>query len=106
MRLRGLLAMGFAGGLVPSPSAIVVLLGAAALGRTWFGVLLVLGYGAGMAATLCGIGLALARWRDRVERHSAGRLVGLMRRLAPPVTAGIIVVVGVGLAVRATALLV
>src|SRR5262245_31433051 len=37
--------MGFAGGLVPSPSALVVLLGAIALGRTWFGVLLVVAYG-------------------------------------------------------------
>jgi len=44
--------MGIAGGLVPSPSALVVLLGAIALGRTWFGVVLVLGYGVGMAATL------------------------------------------------------
>ncbi|MFJ7063773.1 nickel transporter, partial [Streptomyces microflavus] len=48
----GLIGMGIAGGLVPSPSALVVLLGAVALGRTAFGVLLVIGYGLGMAATL------------------------------------------------------
>jgi nickel/cobalt exporter len=34
----GLVGMGVAGGLVPSPSALVVLLGAIGLGRTWFGV--------------------------------------------------------------------
>ncbi|MGW1092067.1 nickel/cobalt transporter [Streptomyces sp. NPDC002596] len=105
LRLRGLVAMGFANGLLPSPSAIVVLLGAAALGRTWFGVLLVVGYGVGMAAVLCGIGLALARWRDSVERRTTGHLVWMLRRIAPPATAGLIVVVGLGLAVRAAALL-
>ena len=49
---RSLVAMGFAGGMVPAPSALVVLLGAIALGRTWFGVVLVVAYGLGMAATL------------------------------------------------------
>ena len=49
--------MGLAGGLVPSPSALVVLIGAIALHRAWFGVVLVVFYGAGMAVTLVGIGL-------------------------------------------------
>src|SRR5205823_6162900 len=60
---RALAAMGFAGGLVPSPSAVVVLLGAIALGRAWLGVALVVAYGAGMALTLCGAGLLLTRAR-------------------------------------------
>ena len=51
--------MGVAGGLVPSPSALVVLLGAIALGRTWFGITLVLCYGIGMAATLTAAGILL-----------------------------------------------
>ncbi|MGH4022502.1 MAG: hypothetical protein ACRDT0_25340, partial [Pseudonocardiaceae bacterium] len=51
-----LLGMGVAAGLVPSPSAMLVLLAAIGLGRTWFGVLLVLGYGIGMAATLTAVG--------------------------------------------------
>ena len=62
-----MLAMGFAGGLTPCPSAVVVLLGAAAVGRAWFGVLLVVAYGAGMAATLTGVGMALAKFSDRVQ---------------------------------------
>ena len=60
MGWRSLVAMGFAGGLVPSPSALVVLLGAIALHRAWFGLILVIAYGVGMAATLTGAGLALA----------------------------------------------
>ncbi|HEU4911935.1 MAG TPA: nickel transporter, partial [Actinomycetes bacterium] len=49
---RGLVAIGLAGGLLPSPSAVLVFLGALALGHPWFGVLLVVAFGLGMAATL------------------------------------------------------
>ncbi len=98
---RGLLAIGFAGGLVPSPSALVVLLGAVALGRTWYGVLLVLGYGIGMAAALVGVGVLLARGRRLLERHARRpQLRRAMSRL-PLVTAALIVVVGLGLTVQA-----
>jgi high-affinity nickel-transport protein len=53
--------MGVAGGLVPSPSALVVLLGAIGLGHTAFGVLLVAAYGVGMAGGLTAAGLLLIR---------------------------------------------
>src|SRR5215468_4324205 len=60
-----IVGMGVAGGLVPSPSALVILLGAIGLGRTAFGILLVLGYGLGMAATLTAAGFALVLLRRR-----------------------------------------
>jgi nickel/cobalt transporter (NicO) family protein len=96
--------MGVAGGLVPSPSALVVLLGAVALGRTWFGVLLVLTYGLGMAATLTAAGLLLvrlsSRWGGRLAaRVGSGRLVAA----APAMTASLVLVVGLGLAARSLA---
>ncbi|MFC3689193.1 hypothetical protein [Aquipuribacter hungaricus] len=58
-----------------SPSALVVLLGAIALGRTVFGVLLVLAYGLGMAGVLTALGLLLVHGRARLERlaPAAGR---------------------------------
>jgi nickel/cobalt exporter len=105
VRRRGLLAMGFAGGLVPSPSALVVLLGAIALGRTWFGILLVVGYGAGMAAALMGIGLLLARGRRMLERRTLPPRVRLLARWLPPATALLVVVVGLGLAGQAALVL-
>src|SRR4029450_10159114 len=83
---RGLVAVGLAGGLVPSPSAVVVLLGGIALGQAWFGVALVLGYGIGMAAALTGIGLLLARLRTRLDRRlrlPAGSLLSRLGRLLP-----------------------
>jgi ABC-type nickel/cobalt efflux system permease component RcnA len=104
--LRGLVALGLAGGLVPSPSAVVVLLGGIALGRAWFGVALVLAYGVGMAATLTGIGLLLARLRARMDRRlqlPAGSLLARAGRLLPAVTASVIVVVGLALAASGAA---
>jgi nickel/cobalt exporter len=101
VRRRGLLAMGFAGGLVPSPSALVVLLGAIALGRTWFGILLVIGYGAGMATALMGIGLLLARGRRLLERRGLPPRIGAFAARLPLATASLVVLVGLGLAAQA-----
>jgi nickel/cobalt transporter (NicO) family protein len=105
---RGLFGMGIAGGLVPSPSALVVLLSAIALGRTAFGVVLVLAYGIGMASTLTLAGVLLVRLRDRyAERSSDGRRRSFLRRwgrIAPFATAALVVVVGLGLVVRSLAL--
>jgi len=103
---RGLVALGLAGGLVPSPSAVVVLLGGIALGHAWFGVLLVLAYGIGMAATLTGVGLLLAHVRGRVDRRlagPAGSLLARAGRLLPVATASVIVVVGLALAAQGAA---
>ena len=101
---RSLVALGFAGGLVPSPSALVVLLGAIALGRAWFGLVLVLGFGAGMAMTLMGAGLLLERGRRTLDRWagrrgSSPRAFAVMR-LMPVLTATVVVLVGLTLAGR------
>jgi nickel/cobalt exporter len=103
---RGLVALGLAGGLVPSPSAVVVLLGGIALGRAWLGVALVLAYGLGMAATLTGVGLLLARLRTRMDGRlhlPAGTLPARLGRLLPVATASVIVLVGLGMAVQGAA---
>jgi len=105
MSRRTLVAMGVAGGMVPSPSALVVLLGAIALGRAWFGVVLVVGYGVGMALTLTAAGLLLVRARGLLDRRQTtpsarpSRLAGLARAM-PVVTATVIVSVGLFLAVQ------
>ncbi|GAA4252367.1 hypothetical protein GCM10022255_048690 [Dactylosporangium darangshiense] len=96
-----LVGMGVAGGLVPSPSALVVLLGAIGLGRTWFGVLLVLAYGAGMAAVLTAAGLLLIRLRDRWSgKLRLNARLQRLTRLAPTGTAALVLLVGSALAVR------
>ncbi|MFC9328830.1 high frequency lysogenization protein HflD [Kitasatospora sp. NPDC057015] len=100
---RGLIGLGIAGGLVPSPSALVVLLGAVALGRTLFGAALVVAYGLGMAATLTAVGLLLVRLGTRLSTAADGPIVGRLRRIAPYsslLTALLILTVGLGLVVR------
>jgi nickel/cobalt transporter (NicO) family protein len=55
---RGLLALGVAGGLLPCPSALVVMLASIAAGRVVYGLVLVLAFSVGLAATLTAVGLA------------------------------------------------
>ncbi|CAM5417244.1 ABC-type nickel/cobalt efflux system permease component RcnA OS=Streptomyces violarus OX=67380 GN=FHS41_006439 PE=4 SV=1 [Streptomyces violarus] len=108
--LRGTILMGFAGGLVPSPSAVVVLVGAAALGQAWFGLLLVVAYGVGLALTLTAAGYAvvkagsgMTRLLDRRPRWTAGPLATLVRRTAPLGSAFAVVALGAGLVFKGAA---
>lgn len=73
VRRRELVVMGLAGGLVPSPSALVVLLGAIALGRIPFGLALVVFYGVGLAVTLIAAGLLMVRFESKVRRWTQNR---------------------------------
>jgi nickel/cobalt exporter len=97
--------LGIAGGLVPSPTALVVLLAAIGLDRGAFGVALVLAYGAGMAATLITAGLLLLELRrrglDRLRRP--GRWAHRLQHALPTATAGLILAAGIGIVVRAMA---
>jgi ABC-type nickel/cobalt efflux system permease component RcnA len=100
----GLIGMGLAGGLVPSPSALIVLLASIGLGRTVFGVALVLAYGLGMAVTLTAAGFLLVRLGGRLERRASGRrgrhwLTRLVAA-APLLTATLVLLVGVALVAR------
>jgi ABC-type nickel/cobalt efflux system permease component RcnA len=83
---RGLSALGLAGGLIPSASALLILLFSIQTGRPAFGFVLVLAFGLGMALVMScvGLGLILARGRlDRLPRRSAlGRLAGLAPLIA------------------------
>ena len=55
--MGSLIALGASGGLVPCPSALVVLLSAISLGRVGLGMLLLVGFSAGLAAVLMGMGV-------------------------------------------------
>lgn len=90
---KSLLALGISGGLLPCPSALVVLLSAISLHRVGFGLLLVIAFSLGLAATLTGVGLAFlyaGRLMKRPARFTSGRLV----RVLPTVSAFVIMCVG------------
>ena len=87
---------------MPSPSALIVLLAAIGLGRAAFGVLLVVAYGLGMAVTLTTAGLLLFAVQRRVTRAGGrlSRIAVLLPSVTPAITAGLIVVIGLGLTLR------
>jgi nickel/cobalt exporter len=95
---RGLMALGVSGGLVPCPAALVLLLGAISLDRLGFGMVLVLAFSAGLAVVLSGIGLLMIYARKVFERFSFEARVP---RLLPVVSASIITLAGVGIALEA-----
>lgn len=100
---KTLVALGLTGGLVPSASAVVLLLGAVNLGQVEFGLALILAFGVGMAAAMVSIGLTLvAATRFGVKRFGDGPLLARLSRVLPAVMGAVITIVGVVLVVSAT----
>jgi len=96
---RSIVAVGVSGGLLPCPSALVVLLAAISLHRVAFGMLLVVAFSIGLALTITGIGLAVVLARGAFRRFSFdGRAVSLLP------TASALVIVAVGLVMTLHAL--
>jgi nickel/cobalt exporter len=98
---RGLLALGASAGIIPCPSALVVLLGAIAQHELGLGFALIVAFSAGLAATLVALGLAVV-WTRRLSRRlpAPGRL-GPALALAPAVSSVVIMGFGAVLAARA-----
>ncbi len=88
-----LLALGISGGMVPCLSATVVLLSAIYLGKIALGLLLILAFSLGLAATLIVLGILVTRSRDLLKRFSTGpraqRALATLPRLSAVVVAGL-----------------
>jgi nickel/cobalt exporter len=65
-QLPVLLALGIAGGLVPDPAALALLLAALAGGKVLLGLLTVVVFSLGFAATLVAVGIAAAKAGEKV----------------------------------------
>lgn len=91
---RSLLALGISGGLLPCPSALVVLLSAVALHRVGYGLLLVIAFSIGLAATLTSIGLAFVYAGRWFSRFGAMRHASWVQRVAPVLSALLIACLG------------
>jgi nickel/cobalt exporter len=100
---RGLLALGVSGGMVPCPSALVVLIAAISQHRVGLGMALILGFSLGLAATLTAVGLAVVYGGRLVERLRperrifGGRFIGAV----PALSATLIVLAGTLITLRA-----
>jgi len=90
--LGSLIALGASGGLVPCPSALILLLAAVRFDRVGLGLVLLVGFSAGLAAVLMAIGLAVIYAKhllpeDKTRSHPAFRLV-------PVFSAGVVLCIG------------
>jgi ABC-type nickel/cobalt efflux system permease component RcnA len=95
---RSLLALGASAGLIPCPSALVVLLGAIAQHRVGLGLVLIVAFSAGLAATLTALGIAVVHAGKLLSRLPVpGRVVAAV----PAISAAVIVVVGIVLTAQA-----
>jgi nickel/cobalt exporter len=94
---RGLLGMGAAAGLIPCPSALVVLLAAVSQHEIALGMLLIVAFSLGLAGTLTALGLAVVYARRLVPRLRLPRVAAAL----PAASAALIVGVGCLLTVNA-----
>ncbi len=103
LSLRGLLGLGVSGGLLPCPTALVVLLAAVSFHNVPLGMMLVAAFSVGLAAVLTGIGLALVWGRHWIARsHAARRFAGSrLVRVLPIVSAAAITIAGALIALDA-----
>jgi nickel/cobalt exporter len=96
---KGIVGMGAAAGLIPCPSALVVLLGAIAQQQVALGLLLIVAFSAGLAMTLTALGLAVVYGRRAIARFS---IPAAATSALPALSA--VMIVGVGFVLTAQAI--
>jgi nickel/cobalt exporter len=91
-----LIALGASGGMVPCPSALVLLLSAISIGRIGFGLALLVSFSLGLAGVLMAIGLAVL-----YAKHLLPKTENTMKhplvKLIPVLSAGVITVIGIAM---------
>jgi ABC-type nickel/cobalt efflux system permease component RcnA len=95
---RGLLGMGASAGLIPCPSALVVLLAAIAQHQVALGLLMIVAFSLGLAGTLSALGLLVVLGGRMASRL---RIPPAVSTALPAVSAVVIVAAGFVLTVRA-----
>jgi nickel/cobalt exporter len=96
--LRRLLGIGISGGIIPCPTALVVLLAAISLHRVGYGLVLIVAFSLGLAATMTGLGLVAVAAKNAFGRVDLG---GRAVRLLPAASAVVVLALGVTMTVRA-----
>ena len=98
LSLRTLLVLGITGGILPCPSALVVMLAAIGLHRIVFGMIMIATFSLGLATVLTLIGILVVRARGWLERMP---LTTTLTTRLPIVSAAIVTLLGLILFVRA-----
>ena len=98
MGRRGLVGIGISAGIIPCPTALVVLLAAISLQRVGYGLVLIVAFSVGLALAVIGIGLLAVTAQRRFGRMTFnGRVI----RALPALSAFAVIGVGIVMAVRA-----
>jgi ABC-type nickel/cobalt efflux system permease component RcnA len=97
--LLQLCTLGFTGGIIPCPAALVVLLSAFSLHRVGFGFFLITAFSIGLASVLIGFGLLMVYARRFMSRLQVDG--PLTRRWLPVASAAFMTILGAVIAVRA-----
>ena len=92
------MALGASAGIIPCPSALVVLLAAVAQHEIALGLLLIVAFSLGLASTLTAVGLLVVRASRLLERATRARRAAVA---LPAVSALVIVGAGLLLTVQA-----
>jgi nickel/cobalt transporter (NicO) family protein len=93
LTLGGLIALGASGGLVPCPSALILLLSAVALGQTALGLGLLAAFSAGLALVLMGIGALVLFAKQLLPNEQSTRSHPLFH-LVPVFSSVVVIVLG------------
>jgi nickel/cobalt transporter (NicO) family protein len=91
---KSLLVLGISGGLLPCPSALVMLLSASALGNVGLGMTLVVAFSLGLALVLSAIGLVLVyakQYFNKLPKH-----LGVVKFM-PAISAVLVMFLGLGI---------
>ncbi len=96
--LRGLVGMGISAGIIPCPTALVVLLAAISLHRIGYGLVLIVAFSVGLAAAITAIGLLALTAKRRFSRMT---LDGPAVRLLSNLSAALVLTLGLAMTARA-----
>ena len=94
--MGSLMALGASGGLVPCPSALVLLLGAISLGRVGLGLALLVAFSLGLALVLMGIGV-LVLYAKHLVPNSKSLTSHPAFRFVPVLSAAVVVCLGIAM---------
>jgi nickel/cobalt transporter (NicO) family protein len=91
-----LIALGVGGGMVPCPSALILMLSAIALGRPGLGLVLLIAFSMGLSMVLIGIGV-LALYARQLLPDSQKASQHPVVRLIPVFSSVVVIVLGLGI---------
>ena len=94
--LATLISLGFSGGIVPCPDALILMLLAIAINRITFGLLILVAFSFGLALVLITIGVLMVTARPFLERFSGSNVL----RVLPALSCSIIIGIGLFMVIK------